>query len=135
MIWVQQLEIMVNNYTFLDYIFGRFSAAEFSVPTYQLEGAETGGESLNPHNNYLLLLFRSPFLLVLFAVIFLVAQYKSYSKYSFPVILLIFLAALTNSSLIGLGNPTYILLLIYVLLEKPNNIVANNTVQPKLPNG
>lgn len=117
MIWVQQLDVMSNRYSFMDYIFGRFSPSEFSVPTYQSEGSETGLESLNPHNNYLLLWFRSPLMFVVFLAAFLIAQYKSYSKETYPLLLLVFLAAFTNSTLIGLGNPVYLFTIIYFLYE------------------
>lgn len=132
MIWVQQLDIMAEHYSFLDYIFGRFTTAEFTVPTYQLGGEETGGDSLNPHNNYLLLFFRSPFMFILFAIIFLIAQYKSYSKQTFPVVLLLFLAALTNSSIIGLGNPVYLFYIIFIMLEKKTKTYSNASQHPQL---
>jgi len=117
MIWVQQLDVMSNRYSFMDYIFGRFSPEEFSVPTYQSEGTETGSVSLNPHNNYLLLWFRSPIMFAVFFAAFLIAQYKSYSKETFPLLLLIFFAAFTNSTLVGLGNPIYLFTIIFLLTE------------------
>ncbi len=115
MIWKQQIEILIANYDLIDYLFGRYSTGLFEVQAIQQWGELKEEFHANPHNTYLLLFFRSPFLFVIFFTIFFIAQFKKFDRSTFPVILLIFLSSFTNSSLIGLGNPIYLMTLIYLL--------------------
>lgn len=127
MIWEQQLNILFNSYTLNDYIFGNFSVSNFEVPHYQIWGQIRGDEYHgNPHNTYLLLFFRMPLLTVLFICIFLILLYKNYNKKRFTIIFLIFLAGFTNSSIISLGNPIFIVITTYLLSQKRNKIEEKN---------
>ncbi|WP_219017775.1 hypothetical protein [Shewanella algae] len=113
MIWVQQIDVLLNNYDVIDYIIGNYDVELFKVPTYQLTGAETGNFQSNPHNTFLLLLFRSPFLFVLFS---LWISYLFTSKvdrgYYIPI-LFVMLACFTNSSIFSLENPIYLVVIIF----------------------
>lgn len=125
MIWSQQLELFLSNYHLFDYLFGHYVASEFSVPLFQMDGSEAGSDEFNPHNNFLLLLYRSPIWFLVSMIMFFIAHHKSYSKYTFPIVLNIFLAALTNSSLISLGNPVYLVILAWIVVgNKPGERMA-----------
>ena len=131
MIWEQQLEHVVQNFTWIDYIFGHFSVAEFSVPTLQLDGTDAGGFESNPHNNYLLLFYRSPLLFFVFYFIFIICQHRNFSKENFSILFFIFLAGFMNSSLISLGNPIFLMVIAYILVERnsPNKISTEHVVE------
>jgi hypothetical protein len=119
MIWEQQLKILLSEYDFFDYIFGRFSIQLFEVPHYQLWGQlRDDGLYGNPHNTYLLLFFRSPLLFIIFFVLFVIFNYINFERKKFTIIFFIFLAGFTNSSIIGLGNPIFIMVLTYLLTQK-----------------
>ncbi|CDG81596.1 hypothetical protein [Janthinobacterium agaricidamnosum] len=118
MIWEQQLSHVMQNFTWVDYIFGHFSVAEFSVPTFQLDGSDSGAFESNPHNNYLLLFYRSPFLFIAFYFVFIFCQHRNFSKENFPILFFIFLAGFMNSSLISLGNPIFLMFITYVLVKR-----------------
>lgn len=119
MIWEQQLKILLNEYNFFDYIFGRFSIPLFEVPHYQLWGQlRDDGLYGNPHNNYLLLFFRSPLLFIIFFVLFVVFNHINFERKKFTIIFFIFLAGFTNASIISLGNPIFIIVLTYLLTQK-----------------
>lgn len=119
MIWEQQLKILLNEYDFFDYIFGRFSIQLFEVPHYQLWGQlRDDGLYGNPHNTYLLLFFRSPLLFIIFFVLFVIFNYINFERKKFTIIFFIFLVGFTNSSIIGLGNPIFIIVLTYLLTQK-----------------
>ncbi len=115
-IWVKQLDIMINDYNIYHYFFGGFNADKFSISLVQLSGASVGRNSVNPHNNYLLLFFRSP---ILFTYMLLTFYWYAFTKLSREYYLLftfVLLAAYTNSSLFSLGNPIYLYIFIYFLL-------------------
>lgn len=116
MIWVQQLKILIDNYSIIDYFFGNFSIGLFEVPHYQIWGEiRQDGLHGNPHNTFLLLFFRSPFLFVIFFIYFFLAVAKKHKQKSFFIIFIIFMACLTDSSIVSLGDPIFILILTYLL--------------------
>ena len=122
MIWVQQLDILFDTYTLFDYIFGKFSISLFGVPHYQLWGAIRGDEFHgNPHNTFLLLFFRAPLLFLIMFIIFIYTVFSNYNQKRFTVIFILFLASFTNSSIISLGNPIFLIILIYFLIYKEKN--------------
>jgi len=116
-IWVMQTDIMLTTYDIYQYIFGGFQVDKFSVPLMQFWGAETGRFASNPHNNYLLLFFRSPLLFIYMMLVFYWCSLKYLNKRYYLLFSFILLACYTNSSLISLENPVYIYLFIYLLLE------------------
>lgn len=116
MIWEQQLFILFNNYTFFDYIFGNFSISLFEVPHFQLWGEiRQDGLHGNPHNTFLLLFFRNPLLFIIFFIYFFISVIKNHQQKRFFVIFIIFMSCFTDSSIISLGNPIFILTLTYLI--------------------
>lgn len=115
MIWVQQLIIFMESYHFVDYIFGNFTSESFTVNAYQLSGSEITTNYDNPHNTYLLLFFKSPFLLIIYYLRYLILIFKQFNRRSFVIISFIAVACFSNSSLISLGNPVYIIILAFLL--------------------
>lgn len=118
MIWLQQIEVFFENYNLSDYLFGGYHPERFAVTALQIWGQETGSYYNNPHNTFLLLLFRSPFLFAVGIASFVKLQYSKFSRKEFPILFIVFLSGMTNSSIISLGNPIYILTIAYVLLNK-----------------
>lgn len=119
-IWVMQTDIMLNTYDLYQYVFGGFRVDKFAVPLVQFLGGETGRFSSNPHNNYLLFLFRSPVLFLYLLAVFYWCSFKYLPKQYYLLFSFILLACYTNSSLIGLENPVYVYLFIYFLLAEKN---------------
>ena len=113
MIWEQQIIFMLDNYSFFDYLLGDFSSKEFSAQAYQIDGRVKDDLIDNPHNSHLLLFFRSPILYITALLIFLKNIYKKFDVNWFPIIVLIFVGAFTNSQIFGLQNPIYFLIIIY----------------------
>lgn len=118
MIWVQQLEIFYNQYNYLDYIFGNFTSELFSVQAFQLDGSEVTTNYDNPHNTYLLLFFKSPLLISIFYLIMIKMIYFNFNRKTFVIISFILIAGFSNSSLISLGNPVYLIILAYLLTHQ-----------------
>jgi len=115
MIWVQQLGILENTYTTLDYIFGNFTSQLFTVNAFQLSGSEITTNYDNPHNTYLLLFFKAPLLLIIYYIRYLKLVFKQFSRKSFVIISFIAVAGFSNSSLISLGNPVYLIIIAFLL--------------------
>ena len=118
MIWVQQLEILVKTYTLKDYFFGNFTSELFSVKAYQLGGFEKNVYYDNPHNTYLLLFFKAPLLFIIYYMKYLNLIFKQYNRRTFVIISFIGIACLSNSSLISLGNPVYLIILAFLLTHQ-----------------
>lgn len=117
MVWLQQLDVLFTSYDLYDYIFGRYSIDLFGVQAMQVWGEEKDVIMSNPHNTYMLLFYRSPLLFVMFLIIFFIAVFRRYDKFTFPVLFVIFLSAFTNSSIISLGNPVFLMSVVYFLTE------------------
>ena len=115
MVWVQQITIILENYSFVDYLFGSFSSEKFSVTAFQITGYEKDQLIDNPHNNYLLLFYQMPipFLLVYFG--FLNKLRTNFNRNWFPAIMLLSIAGFTNSTIISLHNPIYIMIICFYL--------------------
>ncbi len=118
MIWVQQLEILVKTYTLKDYFFGNFTSELFSVKAYQLGGFEKNVYYDNPHNTYLLLFFKAPLLFIIYYMKYLNLIFKQFNRRTFVIISFIGIACLSNSSLISLGNPVYLIILAFLLTHQ-----------------
>ena len=115
-IWEQQVFILLTEYKWSQYIFGGFNVELFSVPTFQITGAETGNMQSNPHNTYLLLLFRSPLLTVVGLYLLFINMITKMDKKYYVPISFILLACYTNSAIISLENPIFIYILVFSLL-------------------
>ncbi len=113
MIWDQQLTVMHENYEFFDYIFGNFSSELFSIQAVRLDGILSSEEIDNPHNNFLVLFFRSPLIFIIYLSVFFRFIFTKFSKPWFIICAFIFTACFSNSGLIDLKNPIYIILFTY----------------------
>lgn len=115
MIWEQQLDILWRKYSFVEYLLGGYSSRLFEVPAFQLWGEAVGTYYDNPHNTYLLLFFRMPIFFVILYTITLYLIFKNYEKKSFVIITFILVTCYTNSTIISLQNPVYIIMLTFML--------------------
>jgi len=115
-IWEQQIFILLTEYQWFDYIFGHFNVDLFSVPTFQISGAETGVNQSNPHNTYLLLFFRSPLLAIIALILLYINLIVKMDKKYFIPTTFVLLACYTNSALISLENPIYLYVLVFAIL-------------------
>jgi hypothetical protein len=119
MIWVQQLDILINEYSFFDFLFGSFSTEKFSVNALQITGGEIEQDGIgNPHNNYLLLFYQMPIPFIIAYLTFVSKMYAHFDRNWFIVIFLISIACFTNSTIISLHNPIYIMIVCFYLTKK-----------------
>jgi len=110
--WEQQMNYLLNNYTFKDYLFGRFDdnfVFRVFIGDYR--------EGINPHNTYLYLFYRSPLLFILFYSLMLYYIFKTFDRRTYPVIFLILVSAYTNFSIIGIYNPIFIYVLLFMIVK------------------
>lgn len=122
MIWTQQLMVLWENYDFFDYVFGNFSSELFSVRAFQITGLKKDLYYDNPHNTYMLLFYRWPLLFTLLLIGFIRSVYQNYSKNMFVIVSFIFVACFSNSAIISLQNPIYIIILCYIANLKNHDI-------------
>jgi hypothetical protein len=110
MIWMDHLDIMVNNFKPYDYIFGNFNIDMFTVHV-------TGftAETYNPHNNYLFFFYNSAVLCVMFLFVLVKKIYVSFNPKYFPVIFMILMAAFSNNSIFWLANPIFTIFLMFMI--------------------
>jgi len=54
-------------------------------------------------------------------IIFIYTVFSNYNQKRFTVIFILFLASFTNSSIISLANPIFLIILIYFLIYKEKN--------------
>lgn len=116
-IWLGQIHYFINEFTFSDYIFG--SLDERMTVDFVDGDGRVHKDSYNPHNTYLSLLFRSSLFFSLFYILFVAAVARRSRKVTFPVVFYISIVAYTNASVLGLQNPMYLLVLLYVLFGMP----------------
>ncbi len=115
MIWVQQLTILIETYSIKDYIFGNFTSESFTVNAFQLTGHEITTNYDNPHNTYLLLFFKAPLLFIIYYLKYIFMIFKNFDRKSFVIISFIAVAGFSNSSIISLGNPVYLIIIAFLL--------------------
>lgn len=121
MIWEQQIIIMLEKYTFYNYLFGGYDSEVFSIPSLQLWGEETGNYYDNPHNSYLILFFRSPILFLVYYFSLVIKILSRFRRKEFVLVVYVLIICYTNSTILGLQNPIYILFLVHILtLYEPN---------------
>lgn len=114
--WQSQLTYLLNDYSIKDYIFGRFDEGfDFDL----IIGNRV--KNNNPHNSYLYLFYRSPLLFLIFYNLFLTYFYKNYRKAFVPPIFFILLSSFTNVSILGIYNPSYLLVIVFLLVEGAKN--------------
>ena len=119
MIWHQQLDILMANYSALDYILGDFSSELFSVQSYQTDGSMRKGYLIdNPHSSYLYLFFRNPLLFFISLVLFMRRIWRVFDSRWWPVLLVVLVGSLTNGQLLTLQNPIPLIILIYYVVPR-----------------
>lgn len=111
-LWVQQFMIYLNEYTWHDYIVGP-DLKNMTVSFIRPDGRVLH-ETFNPHNSYFLALYRSSVTSIILFLLFLFYTMKTFSRKTFLLIFFIATSAITNSSLLGLENPTYILVILFI---------------------
>lgn len=114
-LWVQQFMIYLNDYTWYDYIIGP-DLKNMTVPFIRPDGYELH-ETFNPHNSYFIAFYRSSVTTIILFLLFLFYTMKTFSQQTFPLIFFIATSAITNSSLLGLENPTYILIILFIFTQ------------------
>ena len=122
-IWIEVFHRLFDKYTVLELIYGNYGE-NTPFDFYHINGI-TQYSYLNPHNNYYLLILRSPIISVLLFVWFLILVLKNFNRKTNPIIMVIALSSLSNSSIIGLGNPIYLIILIYLLSPKALQLQRN----------
>ena len=120
-LWVQQFMIYLNNYTWYDYIVGP-DLKNMTVSFIRPDGHELH-ETFNPHNSYFIAFYRSSISTIILLLLFLTYAMKTFNRQTFPLIFFIATSAITNSSLFGLENPTYILIILFIFTQ---NIFPNH---------
>lgn len=111
-LWVQQFMIYLNEYTWHDYIVGP-DLKNMTVSFIRPDGRVLH-ETFNPHNSYFLALYRSSVMIIMLFLLFLFYAMKTFNRQTFPLLFFIATSAITNASLLGLDNPTYILVILFV---------------------
>jgi hypothetical protein len=106
-IWSEQLQSIVNNFNLLDYLFGNYTYAEVLIPW------GTGSTS-NSHNSFFHLFFRIGIAAIMMILFFIRKVFYNFDRRTFPIIFGIFLAATTNGTIFYVGNPIFLLVLIYL---------------------
>lgn len=119
-IWGQQINVMLENYSFSDYMLGGFRNETFNVALYQVSGEELTRSTFNPHSSILLLFFRNPFLFVLMYSAYMFLIIKNFTRRKAAISVFIFLSLTMNSSLLATGNPVFTIVMI--LLALPDNL-------------
>lgn len=129
LMWTQHFDIFWDSLN-LKEIFLTTYGDEYKVQVYG-----HSRDTFNPHNSYFLLLFNS---VIGFLILFYLFLRKSLSVRDDrlkAIIFFILVAAITNSKVIGLGNPIYLVIITYAISysEKINN--RNKYVLLKNVNG
>ena len=116
-IWSEQLESIVNNFNRLDFLTGNYKYAEVLIPWGE-------GSTSNSHNSFFSLFFRIGIAAIFMILFFIRKIFYNFDRRTFPVIFGIFLSATTNGTVFYVGNPVFLLVLIYLTyFYKEYNIV------------
>jgi hypothetical protein len=124
MVWKQQLDVLIEHYSIKDYLFGGFSSDKFSVTAFQITGIEKKQLIDNPHNNYLLLFYQMPIPFLFAYFLFLIKISKRFFRSWYVSVLLICVACFTNSTIISLHNPIYMMIICFYLTKKTDFLEA-----------
>ena len=116
-IWSEQLQSIANNFKGLDFIIGNYQHAEISIPWGK-------GLTANSHNSFFHLFFRIGITAVIMIIFLMSKVFNKFDRRTFPIIFGIFLSASTNGTIFYVGNPVFLLVLIYLIyFYKEYNIV------------
>ena len=116
-IWSEQFQSILNNFNWLDFLIGNYQYAEIFIPWGE-------GVTSNSHNSFFSLYFRNGIVAVIMIIFFIRKIFYSFDRRTFPIIFGIFLSATTNGTVFYVGNPVFLLVLIYLTyFYKKYNIV------------
>jgi hypothetical protein len=107
-IWAEQFKSISDNFGLVDYLIGNYKYAEVVIPW----GAE--GPYANSHNSFFHLFFRIGIAAIFMIIFFIRKVFYNFDRRTFPVIFGIFLSATTNGTIFYVGNPVFLLILIYL---------------------
>jgi len=107
LIWTQQFEIFLNNLSVKEFFFSSFDD-RYIIQVYSYQRI-----TYNPHNSYLLLLYNSVIGFITLCYLFIKNANTVTDRNWKTIIFSILVAAITNSHVLGLGNPIYIILITY----------------------
>lgn len=130
-IWMGQIQFYLNEFSWPDFIYGPLDE-RMTVDFIDGDG-RVHKDSFNPHNTYLAMLFRSTVLFALFYVLFLWAVARRSRKSTVPVIFFISIVAYTNSSILGVQNPVYLLVLLFALVGLARGKFRQHPARDNLP--
>lgn len=117
-IWAEQFKSISDNFGLVDYLIGNYKYAEVLIPW----GAE--GPYANSHNSFFHLFFRIGIAAIFMIIFFIRKVFYNFDRRTFPVIFGIFLSATTNGTIFYVGNPVFLLVLIYLTyFYKDYNII------------
>lgn len=116
-IWLGQIHYYLTEFRFADFFFGPLDE-RMTVDFIDGEG-RFHKDSYNPHNTYLALLFRSTVLFAILYVLFLWGVFSRARRNTFPVIFFISIVSYTNAGIMGLQNPAFLLVTMFLLMAVP----------------
>jgi hypothetical protein len=116
-IWVGQVNYYLTEFRFSDFFFGPMDE-RMTVDFIDGDG-RFHKDSYNPHNTYLALLFHSTVLFAFFYLLFLWGVFRRARVNTFPVIFFISIVCYTNASIIGLQNPAFLMVTMFLLTAVP----------------
>jgi hypothetical protein len=117
-IWAEQFKSISDNFSVIDYLIGNYKYAEVLIPW----GAE--GPYANSHNSFFHLFFRTGITAIIMILFFIKKVFYNFDRRTFPIIFGIFLSATTNGTIFYVGNPVFLLILIYLTyFYKDYNII------------
>jgi hypothetical protein len=116
-IWSEQLKSISDNFSLIDYLIGNYSYANVQIPW-------SGGSTANSHNSFFHLFFRIGIAAIFMILFFIRKVFYNFDRRTFPIIFVIFLSATTNGTIFYVGNPVFLLILIYLTyFYKEYNII------------
>lgn len=116
-IWVGQVHYYLTEFRLGDFFLGPMD--ERMTVDFIDDDGRVHKDSYNPHNTYLALLFRSTILFAIIYALFLWAMSRRARRNTFPVIFFISIVAYTNASIMGLQNPAFLLVTMFLLMAVP----------------
>lgn len=116
-IWLGQIDYYLTHFQFADFFYGPLDE-RMTVDFIDGDG-RFHKDSYNPHNTYLALLFRSSVMFAIFYALFLWGVFRRARRNTFPVLFFVSIVAYTNASIIGLKNPAYLLVVMFLLMAVP----------------
>jgi|GEM_PF-2633695 hypothetical protein len=129
LMWTQHFEIFWNTLTLKEFFLTSYDD-RYIVQVYGHER-----DTFNPHNSYFLLLFNSAIGFLTLVYLFLKKSLHVSDNRFKTIIFFILVAAITNSKVIGLGNPVYLLLIAFIFhysetaLNKNKKVILKNVNQ------